>query len=450
VYPVKGLFMNFMHIVGIGLVLMVAGFSYGQDTSGVKISFNGHASAEAGQVVSGYDKNADNNTGAISHMFVDRIYLGAGFNVKFDSLTNFAGGVDVKTFNEFPRLVAYGATRRYYYYVYLTQAELTHKVIDKNGLALTVGGGYFPYKYNSNAMNLGEYMFRSTAYPQTLTTEFDFPFARLAGLYAKSAYTMGNNKLTFDFLATINTEWMAIGDLNLSMLASYNIAHAFEIGGGVEFGSVISADEDVTTPKNVSTKYTNVPLTDSNRYSSGIDSNNYYTFRGTKVMGRFSFDPKKIFPMPFCGDLDLILYGEAALLGVKNYPAALHSPIWYNSRLPVMLGFNVPTFKLLDRLSLEGEWWGNRYPNSLQGVVTNGLPLPFNGATTIDSTKYKNDNFKWSIYGCKSFNKHYKVTFQVANDHMRTFAWDWDRQDWEESLRSPKNWYYMLKFGVMF
>jgi hypothetical protein len=33
---------------------------------------------------------------------------------------------------------------------------------------------------------------------------------------------------------------------------------------------------------------------------------------------------------------------------------------------------------------------------------------------------------------------------------MRTFAWDWNRQDWEEALRGPEKWYCVLRFGVMF
>jgi hypothetical protein len=105
----------------------------------------------------------------------------------------------------------------------------------------------------------------------------------------------------------------------------------------------------------------------------------------------------------------------------------------------------------IDVLSIEAEWWGNRYPNNMEGVVLDGLPIPFRAGTrSVDSMKYKGDNWKWSIYGKKTFAGHYQVTFQAASDHMRTFALDWNRQDWEESLRSPKNWCYVLKFGVLF
>jgi hypothetical protein len=481
-----------MRIINAGALLaLCVALCYGEDTSAVKIVPNGHAMMEFGQVVTGYDKSV----GDIRHVAIDRIYMGTGMNARLGDRTTFAGSIEVKAFNEFPRQVIVGFTRRYYYYFYLTQAELTHRLLENNGLKLDIGGGYFPYKYNENARNLGEYLFRSTAYPQTLTTEFDFPYARLAGLYSRNSYSMGRHTINFDLLATINTEWMAIGDLNLSMIASYDLAHIFEIGTGVEFGSLVSADENITTPQYPETKY-----------RDGDDTSHYYTFRGTKLMGKLSLDPKRLFPRTsFLGERDLIIYSEAAFLGVKNYGVAVNSPLWYDSpleRIPVTLGLNWPTNQLaaygvipgamgyyletvaskkavtagicgaagivvgvgswlldrrfrsnskLDVLSIEGEWWGNRYPNSMQGIVQDGLPLPFlRGTKIVDSIPYQNDDYKWSIFGAKTIAGRYRLSFQCASDHMRTFAWDWNRQDWEEALRGPKKWYYMLRFGVLF
>jgi hypothetical protein len=432
--------MNFLRVYGAGAVLILSAFfCFGQESTGFKIIPTGCASMDVGEVVEGYDKNA----GDIEMVQYSRIFLRSGLNVRLTEKTNFSGSMEVKIFNEFPRLVKLGATRRYYYYFYVHQAELTRNLINENGLHLDVGGGYFPYKYNPDSRNLGEYLFRSTAYPQTLTTEFDFSFARLAGLYAQSEYTLGDHRFDVDVIANTNTEWVAIGDLNLSLIASYNFARLFEVGAGVFLGSIVSADEKTTTPKSNAT-----------RYLDGTDSSNWYTFRGTKVMGRASIDPKKLLPFAIFGAEDLKIYSEAALLGVRNYGVALSTPVWYNSileRIPVMVGFNVPTFKIFDVLSLEGEWWGNRYPNSMQGIVEGGLPLPFLEETKeIDSTTYKNDNWKWSVFGAKSFARYYRVSFQAASDHMRTFAWDWNRQDWEESLRGLKKWYCVIRFGVMF
>ena len=432
--------MNFLRIIGTGTILwLFAAFCFGQGSSGLKISPHGLGIMDEGIIISGYDKNA----GDISKVLFNRIFLRIGLDVNLSDKTTFAGSMELKTFNEFPRLVKLGGTRRFYYYIYAHQVELTRELIENSRLRWNIGGGYFPYKYNNNVRNLGEYLFRSTAYPQTITTEFDFAFARLLGLYSRVSYTTGNHTLSADLIVNHNTEWIAIGDINLSLIASYNLAYLFEIGAGVEFGSIFSADEATTTP-----------VSSSTRYLEGSDTSGYYTFRGTKVMGRFSFDPKKLFNSSLFGENDLILYSEASLLGIKNYDVTLYSPVWYNSileRIPVMLGFNVPTFKLLDVLSVEGEWWGNRYPNSMQGIVDDGLPLPFReGTPEIDSTKYKRDNYKWSVYGAKSFAKYYRIAFQVASDHMRTFAWDWNRQDWEEALRGPDKWYFTVRFGVMF
>ena len=421
-------------------ILMVVSFAcLGDEETGVVLKPDGHASLEAGQIVKGYEKHA----GDIKDVFTQKILLGFGLEAVLSPQTHFNGDVEVKTFNEFPRIANLGATRRYYYYFYLTQAELTHTIKLGDNVTMNVGGGYFPYKYNDDVKNLGEYLFRSTAYPQTLTTEFDYPFARLAGLYLRNEFSDNVNRANLDILLTTNTEWMAVGDINLSILAAYNFHRFFEIGAGVSFSSLISVDKNSTTP-----------IDPNSEYVQGDDTS-YYTFAGTKLMARATVDPKKFFSWDLLGEQDLKIYTEAALLGVKNYPAALHSPIWYMSileRIPIMVGFNFPTFKLLDELALEGEWWGNRYPNSLEGVVDDGLPLPYqaNSMPVVDSIKYKNDNYKWSVFGSKTFAKHYRVSFQAASDHMRTFAWDWNRQDWEECLRSPHRWYYVLKFGVLF
>jgi hypothetical protein len=412
----------------------------GDEETGVVLKPDGHASLEAGQIVRGYNNKI---VGDIQNVFTQKIILGFGLEAILSPQTHFTGDVEVKAFNEFPRIADLGATRRYYYYFYLTQAELTHAIKFGDNITMNAGGGYFPYKYNDDVKNLGEYLFRSSAYPQTLTTEFDYPFARLAGLYLRSEYSDNVNRANLDILLTTNTEWMAVGDINLSILAAYNFHRFFEIGAGVSFCSLISVDKNATTPSNYYTEYV-----------QGSDTS-CYTFAGTKLMARATVDPKKFFSWGSLGEQDLKIYTEAALLGVKNYPAALHSPIWYMSileRIPIMVGFNFPTFKLLDELALEGEWWGNRYPNSLEGVVDDGLPLPYqaNSMPVVDSIKYKNDNYKWSVFGSKTFAKHYRVSFQAASDHMRTFAWDWNRQDWEECLRSPHRWYYVLKFGVLF
>lgn len=428
---------------------LFGGLCYGNEQT-IRITPMGNASIEYGQIVKGYDKS----TGDISNVWMEKVFLGFGMQAIFSPVDTLRGAAEIKMFNEFPRTVVLGATRRQYHYPYIREAQYIRSIFQKDAFSLYAGAGYFPYKYDENARNLGEYLFRSTAYPQTLTTEFDFPFARLFGAYGRgsSSFSLFSipSKLSADLLLTSNQEWMAVHDVNVSLLMAWNIAKTVEIGGGASFCSILSADPNATSPKSENTLYVDT--------IDGKPDTLNYTFAGTKLMGRASIDLKRFFTNDntgvILGSQDLRLYSEASVLGVKNYPAALKSPVWYMSileRIPVMVGFSFPTFKLLDVLSLEGEWWGNRYPNTMEGIVIDGVPLPFReGVTEIDSTKYKGDNWKWSVYGKKAIGSHFQIAFQAASDHMRTFALDWLRQDWEESMRSPKKWYYVIKAGVVF
>lgn len=403
-----------------------------------------NASLEFGDIVKGYDKNV----GELDNCWMEKTIIGFGAQVIFRAMDTLRVAAEMKMFNEYPRYEL-GASRRLYHYPYVREAQVIHNFVDNDIVKLIGGIGYNPYKYNKDVRNLGEYLFRSTAYPQTLSTEFDFPYARLLGFYFKTTFF---RQLNVDILASSNQEYLAVHDINLSVLGTWKPNSVFEIGGGVSFGSIISADSEKTRPvKDISSGYIDT--------INGKPDTQYYTFAGTKVMARMSFDPKLLFANSGFGEIlgeqDLRLYTEAALLGTNNYPRGIKSPIWYLNplqRIPVMVGFNFPTFKLLDVLSLEGEYWDNPYPNSLQGVVIDNVPLPFrSGTSTIqDSLIYKNDNWKWSIYAKKTFADHYFCVIQAASDHMRTFALDWDRQDWEESLRGLSNWCFIIKLGARF
>jgi hypothetical protein len=403
-----------------------------------------NASLEFGNIVRGHDKNV----GDLKNVWMEKTIIGFGAQAIFRVMDTLRVAAEMKMFNEYPRYEL-GASRRLYHYPYVREAQVIHNFVDNDIVRIIGGIGYNPYKYNKNVRNLGEYLFRSTAYPQTLTTEFDFPYARLLGVYFKTTFF---NQLSCDVLIASNQEYMAVHDINAAILGAWKPSSVFEIGAGVCFGSIFSADSKMTRyKKDIASAYIDTV--------KGKHDTLYYTFAGEKIMARMAFDPKLFFGSDgigdFFGENDLKIYTEAALLGTENYPRAIKSPVWYMNplqRIPVMVGFNAPTFKLLDVLSVEAEWWGNPYANSQEGIVIDGLPLPFrSGTTTVeDSLIYKNDNWKWSIYAKKTFASHYNVIIQAASDHMRTFALDWSRQDWEESLRGPGNWYFVVKLGVQF
>jgi hypothetical protein len=122
-----------------------------------------------------------------------------------------------------------------------------------------------------------------------------------------------------------------------------------------------------------------------------------------------------------------------------------------------MLGTHVPTFKLLDVLSLEFEYYNNRYYNSYYNeFIGNGirLPIPYVQArgdqTGIDSTWA--GNVKWSVYAKRSIGKNIQIIAQFARDHRHAIINLSDPRygDYGDNMSTVKDWYYMFKLLYSF
>ena len=314
------------------------------------------------------------------------------------------------------------------------------KVAFSWGDLLALEAGVFPYKYNPEVRNLGEYIFRSGAYPGFLIGDFDFPLARLTGLRAHNRLY---SKLDQDLLLTFEEKYKPFHDVTLTWLAAYAPHPVATVGGAVSFSHLISVDEKETTPG-----------TSGAWYYENFDTLNGdtvdLTFRGIKFMGRICLDVKTLFNSPLFGPEDLKLYSEAAILGAKDYQ------LYYDTllqRIPVMVGFNVPTFKVLDVLACEAEWYGSPYPNNYtnaSSVQPQPRPIPDPPHGSYTNSIYKEDNWKWSVYLKKTIARSFCVTTQFARDHFRTKAdnsWNVER---EESLTKDGHWYWIAKLSYMF
>jgi hypothetical protein len=99
-------------------------------------------------------------------------------------------------------------------------------------------------------------------------------------------------------------------------------------------------------------------ILDSARNGDIQVSYEHFNASGIKPIATMAFDPKPLLGLGgLLGPNDLVLYGEAALLGVKDYPVFYDN---WKQRMPVMVGFNLPVFKQLDVLALEVEYYGSR------------------------------------------------------------------------------------------
>lgn len=443
--------MNFLRIAII-MAVTAAAFNAVAEVN-VENTFSGYASMEEGQIVQGIFTTQENGQPRSDHVWVQRMYAGFLASTQFNPL-NIRGniGLEMRMSNEFPRKPSgdFGKTRRLYFYPYLTEANFKYSYGDQSRPLFSVTAGYFPIKYNMNSRNLGEYLFRSGTYPQTLVSDFDFAATNLVGFDLSSSPIEG---LNLNVILNNNIEWMAVGDLNLSGLASYNLLDIFEIGAGVSQSSIVSADTKATDGDSL--------LADENNsYMLPDSSIEMYSFRGTKVMGMVSFDPKKLIGLDIFGKEDLKIYAEAAVLGLKDYPKSLFGIDYYPDimkRIPIMVGFNVPTFKLLDVFSIEGEWFGSLMPNDLYNGIKYNQPTPINtdkktGPYLLDTIhqQYIDDNLKWSVYAKRTLAGHFQIIAQVASDHLRWYAQDWKEAEWEEAFRNPKQFYYRFKLAYMF
>ena len=159
---------------------------------------------------------------------------------------------------------------------------------------LQIALGYFPFKYNPQATNMGEYLFsyRSSAYAPYIINDFDNCKARLLGLHLSSTLF---GSLRQDLLVTSEMavgggkgNW-PIGDYSLSYLAGYTIKNIFDVSAGICLNRLLPIDPSQTTPSGDNA----IPAKDIN--GNPIIENGdtlYLTMKATKVMARFSFDPK--------------------------------------------------------------------------------------------------------------------------------------------------------------
>jgi hypothetical protein len=333
-----------------------------------------------------------------------------------------------------------------YYFFYLNEMSGTYSWGDVENPFLQCKVGYFRYTYNQDIKSLGEYLFRATAYPGYIINDFASVYKRLPGLLLHSNPVQN---LNIDFLLTSELQ-APVGDWTPSLLADYGIGGEeghpmLDIGGGASYTRLISVDQSLTFPhtnENLGIRYDTIHLADHDSLIT-MDSL-YYTFQALKVMARFSFDMKQLFGNPdFFGSEDLKLYGEGCVLGTQNYA------IFYDDimrRIPVMFGFNFPTFKIMDVLSLEVEWYNHKYSNNYENTYfpRNKTPLP------LVTGEPPTDPLYWSVYAKKTITQGIQILGEVGRNHYFTQAKYPQYQDRRESMPNHGDWQYVFRIQYSF
>ena len=346
---------------------------------------------------------------------------------------------------------------------YVANANFTYLFQNTANSKVSVTGGLFNYDYNPDAKNLGLYLLRGPVYPGILISGFEtkhvMPVANMLGLQLH--HQMGAFRQ--DLLLSSDMEYYPFFDLSPAYVAGYQVHRTLHIGAGVNFYHLLPVDSKLTSGQNPDGgRWTYADPLDTGGGKKPDTTN--LSFNGPKVMANASFDPKPLFGgAEWLGPEDLKLYGEVALLGLDNDKA--HKKIYgdYLHRMPVMVGFNLPTRKTLDHLSLEVEWYASANADNLDKYNVIGHPIsPYPTNWDLDpntgnrylARRAIRDNWKWSLHGARTIQKHVLLSFQVANDHYRPGIFDGyadsNPPHRDAVLVTPKDWYFTTKLAYFF
>jgi hypothetical protein len=407
------------------------------------VNLGGYGYWEFGQIVRGEDYG-----GKMDHQWTNRALLGVSLQANPSERLRLALSPEFKLYYPYPERRTAPVTQRPNNVAYINEMLGTYSIGDLERPLLQLSVGMFTYKYNPEVRNLGEYLFRTGTYPPYVITDFDFPMARLLG---GRLTTRAVDNLRADILFTSEYQYYPLYDFSLTGIADYTIAGILNVGGGVMLARMFPADSKKTEP-------TDPLMYDNAQYITTDGDTAYYTFKATKLMGRISLDPKGLFPdLNIFGEVDLKLYAEAAVIGLKDHKVMPDSvfprPEYYGNilrRVPVMFGFNVPAFKVLDVLSVELEYFASGLPNDYRRVLYENIPVPnITDPSSYSPGNYKELKWRWSFYAKKEVINGFSLTGQVAYDHLRTTFQDGSTTN-DEALHEKGHWYWIVKTGYEF
>jgi hypothetical protein len=362
-------------------------------------------------------------------------------------------------FTMLPEKPGNSQTRRVNFGGGIGQAQAIYTFGDLDNPSATLQFGLFPHKYGESA-NLGEYLFRSGAYPGYLTTG-GWALMQSASYLAQGVrlnVPMLDNTLSHDFMLYMERDINPAHDISPGYMVTYRPVSFLELGAGAvwQHGLPLKSDK-ILTPKSATenrfSKSTGRPITGDtsavNPCRDGDDSDcDYYSFKGFKTMARASLDLGNLFGFEAAQTGDFKLYTEIALLGVENVDEYIYNDRM--ERMPVMAGVVLPTFGLLDRLSVEGEYRKTRFPNSIGNALGQALPLPMDQNTPAYDYTEKKTYVKWTAYARRSLIEGVTLHAQAANDHLRSYGTVFANPAHRPTTERNSDWYYVLRleFGI--
>lgn len=349
----------------------------------------------------------------------------------------------------------------------LEEASAYYRAGDLDAPSFDSRFGLFFVKYNPDTKNLGEYLFRSGTYPGYLQTG-GWYILNSAGYFMQGIRASGHfldNTLHPEFFFYMERDYEPTYDLTPAFMLTYTPSPAFQAGIGVAMNHLIPAKPSYSTLTEAGNAYYTdatgkqvLVLQEDGERLDSLPGVGYYTFKGTKVMARASFNLQALLNAEILNPQDLKIYAEMAVLGIKDYP------VYYDNiakRIPIMAGINLPTFKLVDMMSFEVEYYNSDYPNNLKEVHDYLFAVPGidqrdagtqrrqDYVDSISTQRAMRDKVKWTFWLQKQLATGLGLTFQVASDHFRPMNFN-TKPTYEPATQNWNDWYYMFRisFGI--
>jgi len=443
-------------VLMVAVMSIMAGMVGAQVDSGtVTVSTHANGYLQFGQVARGTGTALVNGSYGVDDIWTESAHAGLSVEAAFRKHLTMAAGIEVNTYFSWPQEKDFFMTKSAYPEVTMGPTYGLYSSGETRLGDFEICAGYFDYKYNPDVRNLGEYMFRSGTYPAYIKTGFDYPMARLMG--GRIGHSLFDKSFSHDIILSSETGFYPPMDWTLSYLFRYNVLNRnfIEIGGGISMAHLLSVYNNTYDQAGVKSPTNPVDQGISgNGYVTENGDTAYYTFRGDKLMARFSIDPKFLFGngKRHFGESDLKVYVEALLIGAKSYPDSTLSapqPSYsdWKEKTPVTFGINLPAFGIIDLLNLEFEWWGCKYYNDYRDIyLVNSLPNAPAHVDGIDKSYWK-----WSLYAKESlFDRHCALVCQVARDHMRLPSARYEKANHREMLVQAGDWWWVTKLCFAF
>jgi hypothetical protein len=424
----------------------------------VVITPTGTAAMEAGQIKTGYFKPTTSSLYIypIQHIWQQnaRLFFGYDVLIKNKLHMNFTGG-GIIAFST-PQLTNFPVTMQTHHIYYIDKAYADYPLGDPNNLFLQFQLGLFPYKYNPDVHNLGEYLFRSLSYPLVVYSEFDNPQVNLLG--ARINFQFADKLLENDLLFHSELIGIPVQDWSVTDIISSSIAKVVTFGAGVSFSHYLSVYQGQYAPAWADPYYytQNLSSQDKNYFRVNIGTDTaYLDWKSIRVMGRFSIDPKRFIPLDIFGRNDLKLYGEADIIGLKNYPYRV-ADVGYDSvsdRIFYTAGFNFPGFKIIDLINGEIEYCANKSAFSDEKIYGSSTPSLYPVSLSQYTPKVNRALWRWSVYVKKSFfDDHFSIIAQAARDHKKInfYYFQKDYMSFMEALPTVHDWWWTFKTEFKF